>query len=309
MVVYDHIASNIAKTWFWMAAFFLVILGLGWLFSQTYDAPGILIGAVLFSTIGSLVSYWFSDSIALGLAGAKEITSKRDFPEFWRVAENLSIAAGLPMPRLFVIDEAMPNAFATGRDPKHAAVAVTRGLMERLDKDELQGVLAHELSHVGNRDTLLMTAVVILAGVVSVLADLFLRLRWFGFRRRSEDEGNSGQGILLLVGIVFAILAPLGALLIQLAISRKREFLADANAVLITRYPDGLISALRKISASPSIAPDTSTAIQHLYFSNPFGADRAKKQENTGEAPWYATLFSTHPSIQQRISALEKMKE
>ena len=308
MVVYNQIASNIAKTWLWMAVFFALIIGLGYVFSQVYDAPGILLVAASFSVIGSLVSYWFSDSIALGLAGAKEVTEKRDFPELWRIVENLTIAAGLPMPRLYVIDDMTPNAFATGRDPKHAAVAVTRGILQVLDKDEMEGVIAHELSHVGNRDSLLMTAVVILAGLVSVLSNMFLRLQWFGFGRRRDNREGDGQAILFLVGLMLAILAPLGAMLIQLAISRKREFLADANAVLITRFPDGLISALKKIDKTSAITPDASTAIDHLFFASPFGEDRNKKQTDIQGAPWYATLFSTHPSIQQRIVALEKMK-
>ncbi len=309
MVVYNQISSNIAKTWMWIGVFFALIIGLGWIFSQVYDAPGILFVAVSFSLVGSLVSYWFSDSIALGLAGAREITEKREFPELWRIVENLAITAGLPMPRLYVIDEAMPNAFATGRDPRHAAVAVTRGILGVLDKDEMEGVIAHELSHVGNRDSLLMTAVVILAGLVSVLSNMFLRMQWFGFGRRRDDrEGGQAQAILFLAGLVLAILAPLGAMLIQLAISRKREFLADANAVLITRYPDGLISALQKIDRASAIAPDASTAIDHLFFASPFGEDRDKKRADIQGAPWYATLFSTHPSIAARVAALEKMK-
>lgn len=309
MIVYNQIASNIAKTWLWMAVFFVLIIGLGYVFAQVYDAPGILLIAVSLSVIGSIVSYWFSDSIALGLAGAKEIKEKSDFPELWRIVENLTIAAGLPMPRLYIIDEAMPNAFATGRDPKHAVVAVTRGILHVLDKDEMEGVIAHELSHVGNRDSLLMTAVVILAGLVSVLSNMFLRLQWFGFGRRRDSRDGEGQTILFLVGLVLAILAPIGAMLIQFAISRKREFLADANAVLITRFPEGLISALKKIDRASTIAPDASTAIDHLYFASPFGEDRNKKQTNIQGAPWYATLFSTHPSIMQRVAALEKMKE
>lgn len=308
MIVYNQISSNIAKTWLWMVMFFALIIGFGWVFSQVYDAPGILLFAASFSAIGSIVSYWFSDSIALGLAGAKEITEKRQFPELWRIVENLTIAAGLPMPRLYVIDNMAPNAFATGRDPQHAAVAVTRGLLSVLDKDETEGVIAHELSHVGNRDSLLMTAVVILAGLVSVLSNMFLRLQWFGFGRRRDDREGDGQAVLFLIGMALAILAPIGAMLIQLAISRKREFLADANAVLITRYPDGLISALKKIDRSSVIAPDASTAIDHLFFASPFGEDRDKKRADIQGAPWYATLFSTHPSITQRIAALEKMK-
>lgn len=286
--------------------FFILVIGLGWIISYVYDVPDFLWGAALFSSLGAIVSYWFSDSITLSLAGAREIAKKSDFPELYRIVENLCIAAGLPTPRIFVLDEQAPNAFATGRDKDHAAIAVTRGLLEMTDKQEAEAVIAHELSHIGNRDTLYMTAVVILAGLVSVLSNLFMRMQWFG-NRRGRDRDNEGQNIMFLVGLVVSLLAPIAALLIRLAISRRREFLADANAVLLTRYPDGLISALRKIQSAPAISQNGSTAIDHLYFASQFGADRGAVRNDEQNASWYATLFSTHPSIQQRIDALKKM--
>jgi heat shock protein HtpX len=232
------------------------------------------------------------------MARAKEI-KKDDSPELYRLVENLCITAGLPTPKIYILDEAAPNAFATGRDAKHAVVAVTRGLLEKLEKTELEGVLAHELSHIGNRDLLLQTLVVILAGIVALLSDMFLRMTfWSGRRRDDREEGQLGA-ILMVFALIAAILAPLAATLIRLAISRKREFLADASGAMLTRYPEGLARALEKISADRTPLQVANNATSHLYIANPF-----KGKDN---ANWLAKLFMTHPPIEDRIRALRQM--
>ncbi|MBU6414756.1 M48 family metallopeptidase [Patescibacteria group bacterium] len=287
-----------------MAGFFVFVIAVGWIFSQALQSPGILYFAVLFSVIMNITSYWYSDKIALAINGAKPVAEK-DNPELYRIVENLAITAGLPSPKIYIIQDASPNAFATGRDKYHAAVAVTSGLLERLDRTELEAVLSHELSHIGNRDTLVSTVVVVLAGLVALLSNWFLRWSfWGGMSRRSNDEGDSGQiqAIFMLVGLIFAILAPLVATLIQLAVSRRREFLADASGVLLTRYPDGLISALKKIASDPSPMRSANTATAHLYFENPFKADSGKGQR----IPWLVKLFMTHPPVEERINALRQ---
>jgi len=250
--------------------------------------------AIILAICQSFLSYWYSDKIVLATSGAKAV-QKQDNPELWRIVENLAITAGLPVPKIYIINEDQPNAFATGRDKNHAVIAVTRGLLQRLDKTELEGVIAHEMSHIGNRDILLSTVIVILAGIISMIADMFLRLSFWGGRR---DNNNSGGGILMLLGIIAAILAPLAATMIQLAISRKREFLADADGALLTRYPQGLANALRKIAADPTPMRNASSATAHLYIANPFRG----KQKN-----WFSKLFSTHPSTEERIRILEAM--
>ena len=295
MTVYNQADSNIRKTYFLISLFFILVIALGWLFSYVFDNQAILFIAVGISFFQSIISYWYSDKIILAITKAREV-SEAEFPEPYHLLENLTIASGLPMPKFYFLDEAQPNAFATGRDPHRAAIVVTRGLVEKLDKAELEGVLAHELSHIGNRDSLLMTVVVILAGLISIMANLFLRV---GFRRRrSDDEGQLGI-ILMVLGIVAAILAPLAATLIQLAISRKREFLADASGVLLTRYPDGLIQALEKISSDRSPMKVANTATAHLYIANPFKGGQATS--------WFTKLFMTHPPIEERIKALREV--
>jgi heat shock protein HtpX len=238
------------------------------------------------------VAYWFSASIALGQAGAREAT-EAEYPEYHRIVENLSITAGLPKPKLYVIDDPAPNAFATGRNAKHAAVAVTTGLLNIMEKDELEGVLAHELSHIGNSDILLSTVAIVLVGLVSLLAD-YLRRTLF-WRSIGNDDDNRGGGLQLVGVLLISILAPLGAMLLQLAISRKREYLADASGALLTRYPEGLAKALQKIGQYSMPMQNPSKATEHLYIANPFGADGAVQ-----------TLFMTHPPIQKRIDALLK---
>lgn len=320
MVVYKQVSRNIFKTWLLLALFFGLILSLGWFFSQYYGDPGIMVFAFLFSSLSAIFSYWFSDRIVLSLSGAKEIAKKSDFPELYRIVENLTITAGLPMPKIYVIDDPSPNAFATGRDPKNAVVAVHRGLLETLDKDEVEGVIAHELSHIGNRDILIMTIVVVLVGAVQMMSDWFLRSRLHGFGRRDRDNDNRAGGILMLVGFVLVLLSPIFAMLIQMAVSRKREFLADADAVLLTRHPEGLANALRKISRSRVQPIHASSAMSHLYIASPFKEDvreemesgrfqaaLAGNDEDLPQASWFQTLFSTHPPVRQRIAMLEKM--
>lgn len=266
------------------------------MFSYVYNSQGILVFAVGFSIFSSIISYWLSDKIALTLARARAI-EKKDNPMLYNIVENLTIASGLPMPKIYLTPEQQINAFATGRDPKHSSIAVTAGALARLNKTELEGVLAHELSHIGNRDILVSTVAVILAGVISLLGDFFLRsLFWGGLRSRDDRDG--GSGIFLLIGIALSILAPLGAMLIQLAISRRRESLADASGVLLTRYPDGLISALQKIAADEMPMRFANDSTAHLWIDTPFKGKGAS---------WWHKLFLTHPPIEERIKALRGM--
>lgn len=283
--------------------FFLVVGALGYAISMYYGDPSFLIFAVIFSIVYSFISYYSSASIALGLARAQEI-QKSDNPMLWNIVENLAITAGLPMPKLYITPEMQINAFATGRDPAHAAVAVTQGALARLDKDELQGVIAHELSHVGNRDILVSTVAAVLAGIISLIADVFLRSLFFGggmFGGGRGRGGNNGeaQEIFFIAAIVLSILAPIGTMLIQLAISRRRESLADASGVLLTRYPEGLISALRKIEVDDTPMRSAKDSTAHMWLDNPFKGRSAS---------WWHALFMTHPPIEQRIAALEKLQ-
>ena len=300
MTLYTRKSANIRKTWLLMAVFFGVVIGIGWVFSQVYSTPVILYIAVAFSIFMNIVSYWFSDKIVLRLHKAQPVDLK-SHPELYRVLENLTITAGLPMPRFYLIQDPAPNAFATGRDPKHAVVAVTSGLLELLDRSELEGVLAHELSHIGNRDMLVSTVAVVLVGFVSILSDMFMRSLWFGGGDRDRGRGHV---IVLVIGVVLSILAPLIASLIHLAISRRREFLADASGALLTRYPEGLASALRKIAAYSRLMKTAINATAHLFFENPFGADHRTKSKT----PLLIRLFSTHPPIEERIRALGELK-
>ena len=229
---------------------------------------------------------------------AKPVTFEEN-PELYRIVENLCITAGLPMPKIYILPELAPNAFATGRDPKNAAIAVTEGLLRKLDRSELEGVIGHELSHIGNRDVLLQTVVVVLVGTVSILADIFTRTAFWNGGRRDDENGGIFSAILMLIGIVFIILSPLIAQLIQLAISRKREFLADASSALLTRYPEGLARALEKIATDPVPMRYTSNATAHLYIANPF---KGKQSQS-----WLVKLFMTHPPIEDRVKALREM--
>ena len=282
-----------------MSLFLVIVIALGWFISYYYDSPLILIIAVVFALGMNIASYWYSDKISLALAAAKP-ANREDNLELFRVVENLAITAGLPMPKIYIIDDPAPNAFATGRDKDHAAVAVTSGLLGMMDKNELSGVLAHELSHIGNRDTLLMTVVVVLVGFIAIIANVFTRSLWLGGGRRrgNNNEGEAGA-IIMIVGIIFTILSPIIAQLIQLAISRKREFLADADGALLTRYPEGLASALTKIEAYGPPMLHANNATAHLFISNPFG-EQARKG--------VAKLFMTHPPTEERIAALRGME-
>jgi len=276
-----------------MLTFLIVVIGLGWFASGYFGNPAILYGAVAFSFVMNFVSYWYSDKIALASAGAQPV-SIQSHAELWRIVENLAITAGIPMPALYVIEDPSPNAFATGRNPEHGAVAVTTGLLRILDKSELEGVIAHELAHIGNRDTLVMTVVVVLLGFVTLVSDFFFRAQLFG----GGNRDNRGNAIVMVIGIALAILAPLIATLIQLAISRKREFLADASGALLTRYPEGLASALAKISHSGRPLQKANHATAHLFIANPFGGEEEQK---TG---FMEKLFMTHPPVEERIKAL-----
>ncbi|MFA4996042.1 MAG: zinc metalloprotease HtpX [Patescibacteria group bacterium] len=297
MTFYDQIESNKRKSVFFLTLFLVFVILLGWLFSRVFNSPIILWVAVAISVIQALVSYYSGDKIALSISGAREI-EKKDNPRLWNAVENLCITAGIPMPKVHIINDPAPNAFATGRDPKHASIAVTSGLLDTMSDSELAGVLAHEISHINNYDIRLMTIIVVLVGVVTLLSDFFLRSRIFGFGRRdNNNDGGQIQLILLVVAIVASILAPIAATLIQLSISRKREFLADSSGVSLTRYPEGLASALEKISQYKAPMKNASGAMAHMYISNPLG----KKQS------YLSKIFSTHPPIEERVLALKKM--
>jgi heat shock protein HtpX len=298
MSLYSQQEKNIRKTWILMGLFFIIIIGIGWAFSWIYGNPIILYIAIGFSLLMNFFSYWYSDKIVLKMSGARPI-EKKDYPELYRIVENLCITAGLPLPKIYIIYDPAPNAFATGRNKEKAVVAVTSGLLERLNRTELEGVIAHELSHIGNRDILISTIVVVLVGFVVLLSDFFLRLTfWGGLRDRDRDPRL--QIFLLIIGILLAILAPIIATLLQLAISRKREFLADASGALLTRYPEGLASALEKISQYPISMKRANKATAHLYIASPFKGKESKS--------WFTKLFMTHPPIEERIKALRGME-
>lgn len=291
--LYTNQTSNVRKTWLLMTLFLAVVIAVGFFFSQIYGNSAILYFAIIFSLVMNLISYWYSDKIALATSGAKQIPFSEN-PELHRIVENLAITAGLKKPRIYLINDSAPNAFATGRNQDNAAVAVTTGLLERLNRSELEGVIAHELSHIGNRDILLQTVVVVLVGFIALLSDMFLRSLFFG--RGSRDRDDRAQMIFIVAGIALAILAPIVAMIMQLAISRKREFLADASGALLTRYPEGLASALEKISQDQHRVRRANKATAHLYISSPFKGKQAKN--------WLTKLFMTHPPVEERVKAL-----
>jgi len=292
MTLYTQAESNIRKTWFLITAFLVLVILLGWSLSYIFESPIILYIAVVISVVMSFSSYWHSDKIILSMTNSKPI-KKQDHPELYRIVENLSITAGLPMPKVYIINDPSPNAFATGRDPKHGVVCVTQGLLDKLEKSELEGVIAHELSHIGNRDILLGSVIVVLVGLIALLSDLAIRSLFFN-RGRRDDKGNLGM-IMLFIGIIAAILAPLAASLLRLAISRKREFLADASGALLTRYPEGLARALEKISQDPISLKAASNATNHLFIASPLKGKKVSK------------LWMTHPPIEERVKALRQM--
>jgi heat shock protein HtpX len=296
--IYNNIDSNRHKTWLLMSVFIIAIILIGYVFSVATNNSGILYFAVGFSIISSFISYWWSDKIVLAMSGAEEIDhdSNRDL---YHIVENLCITAGLPVPKIYVINDTAPNAFATGRDPEHAVIAVTVGLLQKLEKSELEGVIAHEMSHIGNRDILLATLVTVMVGVIVLLADWFRRWSFFGGGRKRDSEGG-GQimAILAIAAIILSILAPVFATLMQLAISRKREFLADADGALLTRYPEGLARALEKISADREPLEVANRATAHLYIASPF------KEDGVKQISWWTKIFMTHPPVEERIAAL-----
>ncbi len=288
--IYNNVSKNIIKTYVLMSVFLVLVIFLGYFFSVYYGNPNILYFFVIFSIFMNVFSYYFSDKVVLSMSGAKE--AKRDeYFVLYTTVENLAITAGLPKPKVYVIEDSAPNAFATGRDKNHAVVAVTTGLLQILDQTELEGVMAHELSHIGNRDMLIATVVVVLVGFISIASDMFTRHLFFGRR----DDNEKGGGVLVLVGIVLAVLSPIIALLIQLAISRKREYLADASGALLTRYPEGLANALRKIGQHSKPMARQSSAIAHIYLADPRGSKIGKKVMG---------LFASHPPIADRVKAL-----
>lgn len=297
MTIYNQADKNVRLTWVYITGFLVFVILVGYVFAGAMNNSAILYIAVIFSILMSFVSYWWSDKIVLSMSKAKPVTLENG-RELYHLVENLCITAGLPTPRIYIIEDESPNAFATGRDPKHAVICLTTGIISRLEKSELEGVIAHELSHVGNRDILLSTVVVVLVGFVTLLADWFRNWTfWGGGRRRGNNDGEGGQLqlILMIVAIVLSILAPIAALLMQLAISRKREFLADADGALLTRYPEGLARALEKISVDPRPLNEANRATAHLFIVNPF---KGKK---------ISSLFMTHPPIEDRVKALREM--
>lgn len=303
MTLYTHADKNIRKTWILITLFLILIITLGYIFGRVFENPGILFFAVIFSVLMSFGSYWWSDKLILFMSQAREIDHESN-KNLYHLVENLCITAGLPVPKIYIINDEAMNAFATGRDPQHAVIALTSGLIKKLNKLELEGVIAHELAHIGNRDMLLSTVLVVLVGFVTLLADWFWRFGFFGFgerkRDRREGEGTSQfEMLILLVAIVLSIVAPFVATLIHLAISRSREFIADASGALLTRYPEGLASALEKIAADPNPLRVANKATAHLYINNPL---------TSKEYGFLAKLFSTHPPIEERIKALRDME-
>lgn len=298
---WDRVSQNIFKSYVIMFFFSIFTVGIVYVLARGlgYDQVGGLgLAGIAFIVAGimNFTSYFWSDQIVLGISGAKPI-KKEDNPQVYRLVENLCIASGLPTPKIYILEDSAPNAFATGRDPKHATIAFTSGILQKLNKQELEGVAAHELSHVGNRDTLVMSIVSVLVGTIALLSDWFLRITWYGGRRsKDNDRGNT---VMLVIALVSAILAPIVATLIQLAVSRKREFLADASGVLLTRYPEGLASALEKISADKEPLEAANRGTAHMYIVNPLKGEDTKS--------WFANLFNTHPPIAERIRILRSM--
>lgn len=296
MLTYTEISKNKAYSVLLIFIFLLLIIAMGFFASQIYGQPFILAVAVIFSSISALISYYYSDKITLAISGAKEIDLKTH-QELYQLVENLTITAGLPMPRVYVIEDTALNAFATGRNPKNAVICATTGLLEKLNKTELEGVLAHELSHIGNYDIRFMTLVVVLVGIITLLADWLLRISFIG----GDDNNNGKNPVFLIAGIILIIISPIIAMLIQLAVSRKREFLADATGALLTRYPEGLASALEKIANDHEPLEAANKATAHLYIANPL------KDHEKDSQGWFSSLFNTHPPIEERIKRLREM--
>lgn len=290
--LYQERTQNVTRTWLLMVGFIGLVAAIGYGISWYYQDYTILYVALVFAVLTNIWSYWNSDKVALSMTRSKPATREEYF-DFYTVAENMAIMAGIPTPKLYVIDDPAPNAFATGRDEKHAVVCATTGLLAMMNRAELEGVIAHEMSHIKNRDILLMTMTVVLAGFVAIIADIFLRMSYWGGGRR--DDNNNGGGLLLVLVIVGVVLAPIAAQLIQLAISRRREYLADSSGALLTRYPEGLASALAKLGNYKGGMHNPSHATAHLFIGDPFGPK---------PTDFIDRIFSTHPPIQDRIRAL-----
>lgn len=299
MTLYTQQSINIRKTWFLMTGFLLLVIAIGFALSYWYNNSLFLYLAVGISLFTNIGAYWFSDKLVLSMANATKIESKEDYPDFWNTMENLCITAGLPMPKLYIINDPAPNAFATGRDKNHSVVAVTTGLLPLLTKSELEGVLAHELSHIGNRDMLIQTVVVVFAGMISLIGNMAFHLSSFG-----GNDNEKKNPILMIVGILAIVLAPIAATIIKLAISRNREFLADATGALITRYPEGLASALQKISNFHQPMQVQNNTIAHLFISDPTGINDVSEARENEKVSFVQKLFMTHPPVQERIDAL-----
>jgi heat shock protein HtpX len=292
--MYTHQGANIRKTWYLMIGFFLMVIALSYAMAFYLNNPAILYAGVVGALVMNVGSYWFSDKLVLRMTNAKPVT-KQQAPELYNIVENLAITAGLPMPKVYIVEDGAPNAFATGRNPEHAVVAATTGLLAILDRNELEGVMAHEMAHIGNRDMLVMTVAVVLAGFVAIVADFFSRALMFDGNRENRNPA------FLIIGIIGILLAPLAAQLMQMAISRKREYLADATGALLTRYPEGLASALEKISGASRPMKSASHATAHLFISDPFAGGKTSVWQKVGG------LFHTHPPVAERIARLRAM--
>lgn len=289
--MYSQIAANKRKTVFIMMLFILIITGMGYVYGLYLGDMTTVYFVFGFSLIYALISYYASSRVALAVNGAHEI-EKKDNPRLYRIVENLSITTGMPMPKVYIINDPAPNAFATGRDPNHASVAATTGLLEILEDAELEGVMAHEMGHIQNYDIRVMMIVFACVSVIGLMSDFMMRMFLFGGNRRRSE---SGHPFLLLLAIVMMVLAPIVAVLVQLAVSRRREFLADATGALTTRYPEGLASALKKIQATGSAMQRQNSSTAHLFFANPLKGKNISK------------FFATHPPIEERVAKLQKM--
>ncbi|MBP9826896.1 M48 family metallopeptidase [Candidatus Saccharibacteria bacterium] len=299
--MYTEVSKNKRNSTLLILVFLTITVIIGWVFSRALNNPTILYGAAIVSLFYTWVSYYNSDKMVLAVSGAREV-QKKDAPELYRIVENLAITGGLPTPRVFIIEDTAPNAFATGRDPQHAVVCVTTGLLEKLERVELEGVIAHELSHIGNYDIRIMSLVAVLVSVIALLSDFFLRWGfWFG--GDDSDSNNNSNPVFFLVAIILAIVAPIIGVIIQLAVSRKREFLADASGALLSRHPEGLAQALEKIASDKEPLEAANKATANMYIINPL----RENVEGAGKKSFAAKLFSTHPDTAERIKRLREM--
>ena len=303
--IYTQSDSNRRKTWWLLSAFLIFMIIVGYIFSYEFQSPVILYLVIIITLIYSLISYWYSDKMVLKMSKAK-LVSRENARDLYQLVENLCISAGLPLPKIYLIQDESLNAFSTGRDQNHAVIVVTTGLVNKLNKSQLQGVLAHELSHIGNRDILLATMVTVLVGVIVLLADGFRNWTFLGGGRRSNSSNSDGQlgTIMLVLALIFSILAPLFAYLMQFAISRKREYLADADGALLTRYPEGLAQALEIIFQDKRPLKEANRATAHLYIASPFKKDISS---STKKRNWFSRALATHPPIEERIKKLRAM--